>query len=39
MLAPEPRTKQVIEQFAAVLVGMEPIVEIWLQSGVNMSVV
>ena len=32
-------TEQVIEQLAAVLVGMEPIIEIWLQPGVDMPVV
>jgi len=26
----EPLTEQVIEKFAAVLVGMEPIIKIWL---------
>jgi len=32
-------TEEVVEQFAAVLVGMEPIVNVGLQTGINMAIV
>lgn len=35
----QARTKKIVEQLAAILIGMEPVVDVWLKPRVNMSVI
>jgi hypothetical protein len=32
-------TEEIVEQFAAVLIRVKPVVDIWLQAGINVTII